>query len=449
MERINLVYIHSHDVGRYISPFGYKMDTPCLQQLAESGMLFRNMHCAAPSCSPSRAAMLTGMYAHCSGMYGLVNRGFELEKKECHLAPWLSCNGYKTILAGTQHVVKDRDGIPYDIILEEKKGEKVLNSQRLVCQGMEALDSLNGESFFLDIGFGDTHRPYRDGTAQYNPAYIYPPEPLPDTRQVREDMAGFMAEAKIFDNAVGSIINGLDSRGLLQNTLILCTTDHGIAFPAMKCNLNKFGTGVFCIMSLPGKIMKGSASDALLSQIDLFPAICELLELPQPPWLQGTSFIPLLKGNNEQIRDELFAEITYHCNYEPQRMVRTPNYLYIRRYTSRNKVYCADCDEGLSKQMWMENGWQDRSVDKEQLYDLMFDPQEAKNQVNNPEYESVLVDMRERLDCWQHETSDFLYTGKECKFITNTPEGNIYVSKDTDCNTSDLWLIQEQPKGYA
>ena len=85
----------------------------------------------------------------------------------------------------------------------------------------------------------------------------------------------------------------------------------------------------------------------------------------------------------------------------------------------------------------------------EQLYDLMFDPQEAKNQVNNPEYESVLVDMRERLDCWQHETSDFLYTGKECKFITNTPEGNIYVSKDTDCNTSDLWLIQEQPKGYA
>ena len=44
MERINLVYIHSHDVGRYISPFGYKMDTPCLQQLAESGMLFRNMH---------------------------------------------------------------------------------------------------------------------------------------------------------------------------------------------------------------------------------------------------------------------------------------------------------------------------------------------------------------------------------------------------------------------
>lgn len=449
MKKINLVYIHSHDVGRYIRPFGYAMDTPWLQQLAETGMLLRNMHCAAPSCSPSRAALLTGLYPHCSGMYGLVNRGFDLEKKKCHIAPWLSGNGYKTILAGTQHLVKNRNGIPYDIILEEKKGGRPLNSQELVYQGMAALDNLKEGPFFLDIGFGDTHRPFKKGTAQYNPAYINPPEPLPDTKQIREDMAGFMAEAKIFDDAVGSIINGLKSRMLLDNTLILCTTDHGIAFPAMKCNLNKWGTGVFCIMSLPGKIHPGTASDALLSQVDLFPTICDILNMAPPNWLQGTSFLPLLEGTAEQVRDELFAEVTYHCNYEPQRMVRTPRYLYIKRYTCRDRIYCADCDEGLSKQLWMENGWQDREVDKEQLYDLMFDPQETKNQAYNPAYQKILEDMKVRLGKWQSETSDFLYTGEKCGYITNTLDGKIYVSKDTDCNTFDLWSLQEQPDGYA
>ena len=449
MNGINLVYIHSHDVGRYIQPFGYSIDTPNLQRLAETGMLFRNMHCAAPSCSPSRAAMLTGLYPHCAGMYGLVNRGFELEKKECHMASWLSRNGYASILAGIQHVTKERNGIPYDIILEQKKGRDDLQADVIVQQGLEVLKHIQDRPFFLDIGFSDTHRPFRDGTKSYNPAYVKTPEPLPDTKQVREDMAGFMAEAGIFDSAVGSILEGLDKMGLRKNTLILCTTDHGIAFPSMKCNLTSFGTGVFCIMSLPGKIIEGRASDALLSQIDLFPTLCELLDIPKPTWLQGLSFSALLMGNEVQPREELCAEITYHCNYEPQRMVRTPRYLYIRRFTEWNGIYCADCDEGASKTLWMENGWQNRTIDREQLYDLLFDPMEADNQVDNPEYQTVLQDMRGRMERWQKKTEDFLYTGKTCTFMTNTIDGKIYVSKETDCNTYDLWSIQEQPEGYA
>lgn len=449
MNKTNLIYIHSHDVGRYIQPFGYGIDTPNLQRLAESGMLFRNMHCAAPSCSPSRAAMLTGLYPHCAGMYGLVNRGFELEKKECHIASWLSNNGYVSILAGIQHVTKERNAIPYDIILEQKKDKEDLLADVIVRQGLEALNYIQEKPFFLDIGFGDTHRPFRDGTKSYNPAFVKTPEPLPDTKQVREDMAGFMAEAGIFDSAVGSILEGLDKMGLRENTLILCTTDHGIAFPSMKCNLTSFGTGVFCIMSLPGEIAEGRASDALLSQIDLFPTLCELLDIPKPSWLQGISFKSLLKGDEVQVREELCAEITYHCNYEPQRMVRTPRYLYIRRYTGWNGTYCADCDEGASKTLWMENGWQSRTIDREQLYDLLFDPQEADNVIQNIEYQTILQEMRERLARWQKDTEDYLYTGMACKFTTNTADGKIYVSKDMDCNTYDLWSIQEQPEGYA
>lgn len=446
MKKINFVYIHSHDVGRYIRPMGYAMDTPNLQRLAESGMLFRNMHCTAPSCSPSRAGLLTGMYSHCAGMYGLVNRGFELERTDCHIAPWLSGNGYTSILAGMQHVTREREKIAYDIILPVPEEA---TAEQLAGQGLEALDRVGEGPFFLDIGFGDTHRPFRDGTGQYDPAYVRPPEPLPDTPQVRRDMAGFMAEAKIFDNAVGSILQGLEKRGLRGNTLILCTTDHGIAFPAMKCNLTCYGTGVFCILSLPGTILPGGACDALTSQIDLFPTVCDLLSLSHPSWLQGTSCVPLLTGEKKEIRDELFSEISYHCNYEPQRMVRTQRYLYIRRYTKRDRVFCADCDEGYSKTLWMENGWQDRRVDREQLYDLMFDPQESRNLSADPEYRKILEEMRMRMDRWQMSTDDFLYTGKECCCKTNTPDGRIYVSGDLDHNTYDLWERQDQPEGYA
>ncbi|MDA0337929.1 MAG: sulfatase-like hydrolase/transferase, partial [bacterium] len=64
----NIVYLHSHDTGRYVSAMGHAVATPNVQRLAEQGMLLRRCFCAAPTCSPSRAALLTGQSAHSSGM---------------------------------------------------------------------------------------------------------------------------------------------------------------------------------------------------------------------------------------------------------------------------------------------------------------------------------------------------------------------------------------------
>src|SRR5690242_1788770 len=69
--KYNIVYLHSHDSGRYLRPYGYDVPTPNLLRLAKQGVLFRNMHAAAPTCSPSRAALLTGQPSHASGMLGL------------------------------------------------------------------------------------------------------------------------------------------------------------------------------------------------------------------------------------------------------------------------------------------------------------------------------------------------------------------------------------------
>lgn len=442
---INILYLHCHDTGRYISPFGYAADTPNLARLAERGVLMRDMHCAAPSCSPSRAALLTGMYPHCVGMLGLVNRGFDLEKTENHMALWLASQGYHTILAGIQHVIKDREKSCYDTVLPERG----LSSMEISQNGLAALNATNEKPFFLDIGLFDTHRPFEDESLTCNPNYVLPPAPLPDTSETRRDMAGFLTEVNCFDNAVGYIVDGLNERGLLDNTLILCTTDHGIAFPSMKCNLTAHGTGVFCILSLPGRLPTGTAVDALASQIDLFPTICELAEIPAPPWLQGVSLLPMLRGEVEAVRNELFTEVSYHCNYEPQRAVRTSRYTYIRRYTDMDTVYCANSDEGYAKEFWLKNGWQDRHMDAEQLYDTLFDPMEAANRAGDPAYKEILEDLRGRMDRWQAETDDPILKGKVTQITTNTTDGSIFVSDDKDIHTYDLWNRVPRPNGYA
>src|SRR5690242_1244443 len=85
----NVIYIHSHDTGRYIQPYGHAIPTPNMQRLAAQGVLFRRNYAGAPTCSPSRAALLTGQWPHSCGMFGLVNRGFSLEHPERHLAQTL------------------------------------------------------------------------------------------------------------------------------------------------------------------------------------------------------------------------------------------------------------------------------------------------------------------------------------------------------------------------
>ncbi len=441
----NIVYLHCHDTGRYIQPYGYAVDTPNLQRLAERGITFRDLHCAAPSCSPSRAGLLTGMWAHSAGMFGLVNRGFELARRECHLAYHFKKYGYATILGGVQHVTRERDGIAYDRIL----GIEGCNSMEMAERALDALGEAGNGPFFLDIGFSDTHRPFDRGDIVENPAYVRPPEPLPDTEQTRQDMADFMAEAKRFDDAAGCLLEGIYERGLEGDTIILCTTDHGIAFPGMKCNLTRYGTGVFGILACPSLIVPGKVSDALASQVDFFPTLCDLAGIPVPDWVQGVSLQPILTGQKEQVRQELYAEVSYHCNYEPQRMVRTKRWLYIRRYTQDDTVYCADCDEGPSKELLLEYGWQGRRVDKEQLYDLVFDPLERNNVAGLAEYADALGQMRTLLDAWQENTQDPVLKGTIREFATNTEDGTVYVSDSRDIHTYDLWKREEQKEGYA
>src|SRR5579872_6157522 len=103
----NIIYIHSHDTGRYLQPYGHAVPAPNLQRLAEGGMLFRRAFNAAPTCSPSRASLLTGQCPHSNGMLGLAHRGFSMIDYKRHIAHTLRAAGYYSELVGLQHIASD------------------------------------------------------------------------------------------------------------------------------------------------------------------------------------------------------------------------------------------------------------------------------------------------------------------------------------------------------
>jgi N-sulfoglucosamine sulfohydrolase len=407
MKRPNILYLHSHDTGRYIQPYGYNVPTPNLQRLAEQGVLFRQSFCAGPTCSPSRAALVTGMWPHSSGMIGLAHRGFQLNDYTQHIVHTLRRAGYTSTLIGVQHVAATPETIGYDRVVP-LKGHR---AEYVAPAALEFLNSASGEPFFLSVGFSETHRAFHEPGPAEDPRYCLPPHPLPDTPATRQDMAAFKASAHVLDEGMGAVLDALDANGLAENTLVICTADHGIAFPGMKCNLTDHGIGVMLIVRGPGGFKGGQVNDAMVSHVDIFPTICDLLDIDAPPWLQGTSMMPLIRGQVDEIHDEVFAEVTYHAAYEPKRAVRTKQYKYIRRFDGRTKPVLPNCDDSPSKDVWLEHGWQDRAPEPEQLYDLVFDPNESDNLVCDPSRVEILAEMRDRLERWMQDTDDPLLDG--------------------------------------
>ena len=406
MSKPNILYLHSHDTGRYIQPYGHAVHTPNLQRLAEEGVLFRQAFTVNPTCSPSRAALLTGQRALNSGMIGLAHRGFQLHDYKQHVANALRTGGYVSALAGVQHIISGKrvGDIGYDRVLDT-------NNQKGYESAIEYLDNAPSEPFFLSCGFSHTHREFPMEHPEDDVRYTLPPAPLPDTPETRKDMARFKACARELDRRMGLVLEALERNGLAENTLVVCTTDHGIAFPRMKCNLEDSGTGVMLIVRGPGGFGGGKVVDAMVTHMDIYPTLCDLVGVDHPDWLQGKSLLPLVDGSTEKLHDAIFTEVNWHASYEPKRAVRTDRYKLVRRFDGRKTAVLPNCDAGESKSYWMDNDWPHQPVYKEALFDLVFDPNETNNLIDRPEMAEVASDLRARLEKWMRETGDPLLEG--------------------------------------
>jgi N-sulfoglucosamine sulfohydrolase len=405
--RPNILYLHSHDTGRYVQPYGEPVPMPNVQALADQGVLFRDAFCAAPTCSASRACLLTGQYGQSNGMLGLAHRGWSLRDYHHHIVNVLHGVGYTSTLIGEQHISKEPEVIGYDEVMKIP----TTRVESVAPLAMEVLRRPRDRPLFLSVGFFETHREFLGPGSLRDVHYSKPPNNLPDTPEVRADVAAFKASARSLDHGVGMVLNQLDASGLMDDTLIIFTTDHGMPFPGAKATLYDRGLGVMLILRGPEPFNGGRVIDALVSHIDVYPTVCEYLEIERPPFLQGVSLMGLLHGHTTSAREEIFAGSTWHAAYEPQRAIRTRRHKYIHRWGERLTPVLPNTDDGPSKDLLLRGGWAERVIPKEQLYDLLYDPNEANNLLADPAYAAVLADLRGRLEAWMRDTDDPLLAG--------------------------------------
>jgi arylsulfatase A-like enzyme len=429
--RPNIVYLHSHDSGQYCQPYGHDIPTPNLQRLADEGVLFRQAFSQAPTCSPSRAALLTGQAAHNAGMLGLAHRGWSLHDYRQVMIHTLHAAGYRSILAGVQHIARDPAMIGYDLILPfpapQPNDPRHMTelARNVAARAVNFLAGRPSQPLFLYLVFRETHRPSSVNRSDTEPVNVDPPTPIPDAPETRRDMADYIASARDMDAGVGLVLDALDEYGLADDTIVISTTDHGIAFPDMKCSLRDDGWRVSMIIRGPG-FPVGMTCDAMISQIDLFPTLCDLLGLDRPDWLQGRSFLPVVAGEAAEINEEVFAEVSFHAAYEPKRAVRTKRWKYIRRFDDRTTPVLPNCDDGPSKSYWLANGWRSVPIaEPEALYDLVFDPAERNNLAREPAHRATMKDKRNRLERWMKRTDDPLLKSPiplPAGYITTSPD---------------------------
>ena len=222
VSRPNILYLHSHDTGRYVQPYGHAVSTPNMQRLATEGVLFRHCCCCSPTCSPSRAALLTGTYPHSNGMTGLAHRGWRLTDYRQHILHTLRRIGYTSALFGTQHIVDQHQihKIGYDLALPGG------SAQERTQAAISFLAEAPSQPFFVSLGYQETHRPFyaaqpMKGGAAEDERYASPPAILPDTADTRQDMTEFNASVRILDDCYGQVLQALDNAGLADNTVVL------------------------------------------------------------------------------------------------------------------------------------------------------------------------------------------------------------------------------------
>lgn len=427
VERPNVVLVHSHDLGRHVGTYGRGVDTPNLDALAGEGAVFENHFVTAPQCSPSRGSLHTGCYPHANGLIGLAHHGWELDDDVAAMPQLLADAGYETHLFGLQHVTEDPRSVGFQhdhTTWRVKPSAAALlddTRARSVADTVETFLEADGytEPFFASVGFFEAHRIDVDGLFRFDDGSYDPPDPedvdcppfLPDRPGVRADLAELAGMVAAIDDAVGRIVDAVDDNGLREDTLVLFTTEHGIAFPRAKGSCYDSGIEAALVARLPGVVDAGRRYDELVSNVDVLPTVLDLVDAAHPGDADGRSFLPLFTDQEYLSRDQVFAELTWHDRYNPIRAVRTDRYKYVRNFwhlptvTLTTDVFVSRAGREVREQYYAA----DRPY--EELYDLESDPSESTNLATEPAYESVRAELEERLVAWMRRTDDPLLDG--------------------------------------
>ena len=425
----NILLVHCHDLGQYLGCYDVEIETPNVDQLAESGARFENHFTAAPQCSPSRGSLFTGLYPHVHGLLGLAHTEWEIDVQRT-LPHLLSEAGYETHLFGLQHISESPEELGYDQIhTAGRLSPNVSPELHSVNRARDVADTVSTylgsdleTPFFASIGFFEAHRLETDeeddeeGDVLYgfgdrydvdDPDGIKVPGYLPDEPGVREDLAGLRGMVYAIDDALGTILDALETADRDEETLVLFTTEHGIAFPRAKGTCYDPGIEGVLLARYPPLIKKGIVYEHLVSNIDVFPTILDLVGEEVPDGVDGHSLVSMFDDDRTYYpREKVFAEITWHDTYNPVRAVRTERFKYIRSFWHLPRVYLPNDVYASLAGREVRGRYGRPSRVYEELYDLESDPHEQENVADDEAYAQVRDRLASTLSTWMHETDD-------------------------------------------
>lgn len=466
--RWNILFVFADDWGRYAGAYAdidarpginAILHTPNIDRVAREGAVFRHAFASAPSCTPSRSALMSGRHFFNTGRgailktavwdgsvpsypFALRDAGYRIGKS---YKIWRPGHPADAPFGGQEYAYQE---------FSERNAKFSRYVSRRMKEGIglaeasaEVLDGVRGNfaDFLDDVGedeswhylFGpsNTHRAWIEGSAQalwsIDPSELQGRMPayLPDVADVRQDIADYLGEVQALDAYVGVLIDELESRGQLDRTLIILSGDHGLpGFPHGKATLYDGGTGVAMIVRVPGGT-PGRVVDDFVSLPDIAPTLLEIAGAPLLDGADGRSILPhLLSSNSGQIeadrswvvtgRERHYVEARDGLLPYPQRALRTDQYLYIRNYAPDRWPMgspegvdggppFADFDGGPTKTWLIEHG-QDPAWEvffrrelmhrpAEELYDVNEDPDQIVNLAGDPAYDSIRKTLSTRL----------------------------------------------------
>jgi arylsulfatase A-like enzyme len=423
-ERPNIVFCIADDWSfGHASAYGDgAVKTPTFDRVASQGMLFTHSFCIAPSCTPSRAGILTGQPPHRleegGNLWGFLPAKFDT------YTDLLEKAGYSVGLTGKgwgPGRVVDRRRNP--------AGPNFKSFDEFLAKSPE------GKPFCYWFGSGDPHRPYQRQLSEKSgidsKAVTVPPI-FPDTPEVRQDLVDYYAEVQRFDSQVGEVLDRLERTGQAENTIVVITSDNGMPFPHSKANLYDSGTRMPLAMRWPAAIRGGRTTDAFVSHLDFFPTFLEAAGLDVPR-VHGRSLTPLLTGNTDRHREHVFVERERHASCRagnvgyPCRGIRSREHLYIRNFKSDRwpagdpnsagvQGTFGDIDSGPTKSQILTRREEEAMAPlfalacgkrpAEELYDVATDPWQMKNLADDPKHSAAKEKLAAKLDQWMRDTAD-------------------------------------------